>query len=68
MKGLISAIIKRTRYGTWVIRIEIKTDKTRIKILRKLRLIGIFVKDKGGKSDVKEPARDSKQCGVYWKR
>jgi len=46
MKGLVGAIIQRTKYGTWKITVEIKTDRTRIKVLRKLRLMGIYVMEK----------------------
>lgn len=46
IKGLISAIVRRTRYGTWEIVIEVKTDKTYQKIRRKFRLLGIFLKEK----------------------
>lgn len=45
VKGLISAVLKRTRYGTWTVRLELKTEKSKVRLVRKLRLIGVFVKE-----------------------
>jgi hypothetical protein len=47
MKGVVGAEVIKTRYGTYVVRIECKDQRSFEKLQRKLRLIGVFVKEKG---------------------
>jgi len=43
MRGVVGAIVLKTKVGTYVIRIECKDEESYKKLVRKLRLIGIFV-------------------------
>lgn len=48
LRGIVGAVIKRLKYGNWQIIIEVKSDKARQRVIRKLRLMGIYVKEKRG--------------------
>jgi len=43
MKGIIGANIIHARVGTFVIRIECRDEESAKRLIRKLRLIGIYV-------------------------
>jgi len=42
MKGVIDVIAIKTKYGTYTIRIECRDRSSVEKLIRKLRLIGVF--------------------------
>jgi hypothetical protein len=46
MKGIVGATSIKTRYGTYVVRIECKDQKSFEKLVKKLRLIGIYIEVK----------------------
>ena len=43
MKGVTSVLAIRTKYGTYVIRIEARDKESAERIIKKLRLIGIYI-------------------------
>jgi hypothetical protein len=51
MKGVIGATVVRTVYGNWKIQVECQDRETAEKIVRKMRIIGIFCTMKISDSD-----------------
>lgn len=51
MKGLVLAVVVRTKYGTRKIIIEVRDEKTYQKLHRKFRLLGIYLKEKEGRDE-----------------
>jgi len=43
MRGVVGVASVKTRFGTFVIRIECRDEESYRRVVRKLRLIGIFV-------------------------
>lgn len=48
MKGVIGAKVIRDQFGNYIVRIETVDKDTADKVVRKLRMVGIFCSYKGG--------------------
>jgi hypothetical protein len=51
MKGVIGATVVKTIYGTYKIQVECQDLETAEKVVKKLRIVGIFCQMKVGDSD-----------------